>query len=156
MARLRPFLVQATYDWIIQHGLTPYLLVDAEYLGAEVPGEYVDEGRIVLNISPMAVRNLQIEPDYLGFEASFSGEAWNVYVPTGAVLAIYSRENGQGIYAHDEGGLGMLVNEGEEGENPDPSAGLDGDENVSDASGSSSKVESMAARRAKSKLRVVK
>ena len=158
MARLRPFLVQATYDWIIQHSFTPYLLVDAEYPGVEVPGEYVDEGRIVLNISPMAVRNLQIEPEYLGFEASFSGESWNVYVPTGAVLAIYSRENSQGIYARDEGGLGMLVNEGEDGENPDPLAGLESEDDQEGLShsGDSKKVESIAVRRAKSKLRVVK
>ena len=146
MARLRPFLVKATYDWIIFHGLTPYLLVDATCEGVEVPGEYIDEGRIVLNVSPMAVRNLQVEHQYLSFEASFSGESWQIYVPTEALRAIYARENSQGIYARDEGGLGMLVNEGEEGEDPDPSAGEEEAEAESNT----------AAKRARSKLRVVK
>lgn len=145
MARLRSFLAKATYDWIVDHNLTPYLLVDAMGEGVEVPQDYVDEGRIVLNISPMAVRNLQIESRYLSFEASFSGEAWQVYVPMEFLLGLYARENSQGIYARDEGGLGMIVNEGEEGENPDPTAEEETETEPN-----------LAVRRAKSKLRVVK
>lgn len=122
MARLRPYLVRAVYDWVVDHQLTPYILVDAEFEGVEVPGEYVENGKIVLNVSPMAVRNFQIENTFLGFEASFSGQAWQIFVPTEAILAMYCRENGQGVYARDDG-LGMLVNEGEEGENPDPNPG---------------------------------
>lgn len=138
MARLRPYLVRATYEWIVEHNFTPYLLVDAEYEGVEVPPEYIDNGKIVLNVSPMAVRNFNVDNKYLAFEASFSGQAWQIFVPTPAILAIYSRENGQGVYARDDG-LGMLVNEGEEGENPDPSPEDDSTEQKEEAKPSKSR-----------------
>lgn len=123
MARLRPYLVRATYEWLVEHELTPYFLVDAEVEGVEVPWEYVEEGKIVLNAAPIAIYNLQLENDFVGFEASFSGENWQIFFPTEAVLAVYAQETGQGIYAREEG-LGMLVNEGEEGE-LDPTPGDD-------------------------------
>lgn len=112
MARLRPYLVRATYDWLVDHNLTPYFLVDAEQDGVEVPWEYVEDGKIVLNAAPIAIRNLQLENDFVGFEASFSGKTWQIFFPVEATLALYARETGQGIYAREEG-LGMLVNEGE-------------------------------------------
>ena len=112
MARLRPYLIRSTYEWLVEHDLTPYFLVDAEIEGVEVPWEYVEEGKIVLNAAPIAIRNLQLENDFIGFEASFSGQTWQIFSPVEALLAVYARETGQGIYAREEG-LGMLVNEGE-------------------------------------------
>lgn len=112
MARLRPYLVRSAYEWLVEHDLTPYFLVDAEIEGVEIPWEYVEEGKIVLNAAPIAIRNLQLENDFVGFEASFSGQTWQIFFPVEALLAVYARETGQGIYAREEG-LGMLVNEGE-------------------------------------------
>ena len=119
MARLRPYLVRATYEWIIDHELTPYILVDANQENVEVPWEYVENGKIVLNASPMAIRNLQLENDFVSFEASFGGAAWQIFIPGDALLAVYARESGQGVYAREEG-HGMLVNEGESGDDLDP------------------------------------
>lgn len=115
MARLRPYIVRATYEWLIDHDFTPYVLVDAEIEGVEVPWDYVEEGKIVLNLSPAAVYNFQLENDFIGFEASFSGEPQQIFFPMDAVLALYAEETEQGLYAH-ENGVGMLVNEGEEGD----------------------------------------
>jgi stringent starvation protein B len=119
MARLRPYLVRATYEWIVDHDLTPYILVDVDQDNVEVPWEYVENGKIVLNASPMAVRNLQLENDFVSFEASFGGSAWQIFIPSSAVLAVYARESGQGVYAREEG-HGMLVNEGESDDDLDP------------------------------------
>ena len=119
MARLRPYLVRAAYEWLVDHELTPYFLVDAEYEDVEVPWEYVEDGKIFLNASPMAVRNIQLENGFVSFEASVGGSAWDIYIPSAAVLAIYARETGQGVYAREEG-LGMLVNEGEDDGDLDP------------------------------------
>jgi stringent starvation protein B len=119
MARLRQFLLQSSYDWIVEHSFTPYLLVDAEQEGVQVPLEYVDEGQIVLNIDPIAVQHLVIDSELVQFEASFSGQAWTIMVPLDAVLALYANETGQGIYAREDG-FGMLVNEGESLEELDP------------------------------------
>ena len=123
MARLRPYLVRATYEWLVDHEFTPYFLVDAEMDNVEVPTEYIEEGKIVLNIAPAAVHNLQLENDFVSFEASFSGEAQEVYFPIAAVLAVYAPETGQGLYAREDD-LGMLVNEGEDDElDPTPPEG---------------------------------
>ena len=119
MARLRPFLLRATYDWVVEHDFTPYILIDAEAEGAEIPWEYVENGKIVLNVSPVAVRNFYIDNQYVTFEASFSGLVKQIYVPIGGLLALYARETGQGVYAREEG-IGMLVNEGDKPEQLDP------------------------------------
>lgn len=119
MARLRAYLVRATYEWIAEHGLTPHFLIDAEQDQVEVPWEFVEEGRIILNASPVAIRNLQLEDDFVGFEASFSGQIQEIFIPMSALLAVYAVESGQGLYAH-ENSLGMLVNEGESEDELDP------------------------------------
>lgn len=97
MTSNKPYLIRAIYDWIVDNGLTPYILVQADYLGLQVPQEHVVEGRIVLNVSPSATRGLLLENDRIVFTARFSGKAEQIYVPPGAVLEIYSKENGRGI-----------------------------------------------------------
>ena len=93
----RPYLIRGIYDWCVDNGHTPHLLVAADYPGVNVPLQFVQEGRITLNLSPMAVQTLNIEDDPIWFSARFSGRPFDVIVPTGAVLAIFARENGEGL-----------------------------------------------------------
>lgn len=93
----RPYLLRAIYEWILDNDLTPYLLVDATHEDAHVPTQYIEDGKIVLNIAPRAITNLEISNDYVGFDARFTGKAMQVSFPTMSVLAIYARENGKGM-----------------------------------------------------------
>ena len=97
----RPYLIRAIYDWATDNGFTPHLLVAADVEGVSVPREYVQEGRITLNISPMAVQSLDLQADPIWFSARFGGRACEVMVPVGAVLAVFARENGEGIVFGD-------------------------------------------------------
>lgn len=97
----RPYLIRAIYDWATDNGFTPHLLVAADVEGVSVPREYVQEGRITLNISPMAVQSLDLHADPIWFSARFGGRACEVMVPVGAVLAVFARENGEGIVFGD-------------------------------------------------------
>lgn len=93
----RPYLIRAIFDWATENGYTPHMLVAADYEGVSVPREHVQDGRITLNISPMAVQNLDLTTDPIWFSARFSGRPFEVIVPSGAVLAIFARENGEGV-----------------------------------------------------------
>jgi stringent starvation protein B len=93
----RPYLLRALNEWIVDSGCTPHVLVDANQPGVTVPQTAVSDGRVVLNISPAAVRYLHIGDDSLAFEARFGGVARQVSVPLTAILAIYARENGAGM-----------------------------------------------------------
>ena len=96
MTSNRPYLVRAYYDWILDNGLTPHLVVDAMCDGVVVPSEHVKDDQIVLNISPTACGNLIIGNIDIEFDARFSGVPRHLIVPAVAVLAIYARENGAG------------------------------------------------------------
>lgn len=104
MTPSRPYLIRALYEWIVDNGLTPHILVNAEYAGVTVPTQYVHEGRIVLNIAPSAVSHLQLGNDWIEFSARFSGASHTIQLPPRAVLAVYARENGQGMAFGDEPG----------------------------------------------------
>lgn len=93
----RPYLLRALYEWIVDNNCTPHILVAAEYPNARVPAGYAKDGQIVLNISPSAVRYLEMGNEVLTFEGRFGGVAQSLYVPVAAVLAIYARENGEGM-----------------------------------------------------------
>lgn len=97
MTSNKPYLIRAAYDWIVDNELTPYILVNAAYSGVQVPREHVNHERIVLNISPAATRGLLLENDRIIFTARFSGKTEQIFVPPGAVLEIYAKENGRGI-----------------------------------------------------------
>ena len=97
MTSNRPYFIRAIYDWIVDNHLTPYLLVNAEFPGIEVPHEHVNDGRIVLNIAPQACRGLHLDNDRIVFTARFSGIATQISLGTEAVLAIYAKENGRGM-----------------------------------------------------------
>ena len=77
--------------------MTPHLVVDADFPGTEVPREFVDEGQIVLNVAPGAVRDLVMGNDWTSFSARFNGVVRNLLVPTEAVLGIVTRESRQGM-----------------------------------------------------------
>jgi stringent starvation protein B len=102
MTSSRPYLIRAIYQWIVDNGATPHLLVDASYPGVVVPREYVENGKIILNIGPMAAHGLKLGNEHVEFNARFSGKALPVSVPVHAVLAIYARENGQGMVFNEE------------------------------------------------------
>lgn len=94
----RPYLIRALYDWVLDNNLTPHLLVAADAPGVNVPRQFVTEdGKITINISPSAVRGLTLDNQSITFSARFSGASYNVAVPPGAVLALYARENGEGM-----------------------------------------------------------
>jgi stringent starvation protein B len=97
MTSNRPYLIRALYEWITDNGLTPHLLVNAELPNVEVPQRYIHEGRIVLNINSSAVHDLKLGNDLIEFSARFAGMSRLVRIPPVAVMAIYARENGQGM-----------------------------------------------------------
>lgn len=97
MTSHRPYLLRALYEWIADNGLTPHLLVDATRPQVQVPAHAVKEGRIVLNVAQRAVAGLEMGNDVIRFSARFGGVSQAVSVPVSAVLAIYARENGQGM-----------------------------------------------------------
>lgn len=102
MTSSRPYLIRALYDWIVDNEMTPHVLVDAGYPGTSVPQQFVENGKIVLNIGPYAVQGLAIENEAIGFSARFGGIANHIVVPIGAVQAIYARENGRGMVFAEE------------------------------------------------------
>lgn len=102
MTPKRSYLLKAGYEWIVDNDMTPYLLVDADYPQVVIPTEFVQDGQIVLNISMNAVRHLLMDGDAVSFEARFSGKPMQVYVPIAAALAVYGKENGDGIFFPEE------------------------------------------------------
>ena len=96
MTPKRPYLLRAFYEWIVDNNMTPYITVDATADEVSVPCQHVKDGRIVLNISPTAVRDFVMDNDTVSFSARFSGAAFYVYCPVYSVLAIYSRETQEG------------------------------------------------------------
>lgn len=137
----RPYLIRALYDWVLDNDLTPHLLVAADAPGVDVPRQFVTEdGKITVNVAPSAVRALALENDIIRFSARFSGANYNVVVPPGAVLALYARENGEG----------MLFGEVEESEDVAIADGESGDEAAADESAEE------AAKKKRSHLKVVK
>ena len=103
MTSNRPYLLRALYDWIGDNQMTPHILVDAGAPGVDVPDQAVQKGKVILNVDQSAVRDLNLGNEWLSFSARFSGRSFNVSVPVEAVLAIYSKENGQGMmFAQDD------------------------------------------------------
>ena len=92
----RPYLIRALYEWCTDNGFTPYVAVLVDDT-VQVPREYVKNGEIVLNISFDATSSLKLGNDFIEFKARFAGTAREISVPVGRVIAIYARENGQGM-----------------------------------------------------------
>ena len=92
----RPYLIRALYEWCTDNGLTPYVAVAVDD-SVQVPREYVKNNEIVLNISFDATSSLKLGNDFIEFKARFAGSARDIMVPMARVIAIYARENGQGM-----------------------------------------------------------
>lgn len=92
MIPARPYLLRAMYEWLVDNHLTPYVLINAEDELVEVPRNYVENGKIVLNLSPSAIHELLMDNEWLSFNARFSGRSFSIMVPMRAVLAIFARE----------------------------------------------------------------
>lgn len=111
----KPYLIRAFYEWIIDSGCTPFLVVNAGFPRCNVPLEFVENGEITLNISPTAIRDIKISNDLIEFRASFSGIVHIISAPTKAVMAIYAQENQQGMFFdyedmdEDEGSTGSTL-----------------------------------------------
>jgi stringent starvation protein B len=92
----RPYLIRALYEWCTDNGFTPYVAVLVDET-VQVPREYVKNGEIVLNISYDATSSLKLGNEFIEFKARFAGSAREIMVPVNRVIAIYARENGQGM-----------------------------------------------------------
>jgi len=97
MTPLKLYLVRAVYDWAVENGFTPHLIVDASQPGVQVPSASVQEGKIVLNVAPRAVQAFAIDDQSVRFSARFGGKPFDIHCPISAVRAVYARENGQGV-----------------------------------------------------------
>ena len=93
----RPYLLRAFYEWIVDNGMTPHVLVDARSPQVKVPRQFVKDGSIVLNVSMTAANNIMMDNDSVTFSARFGGKAFAIYLPMSSVMAIYSRETQDGI-----------------------------------------------------------
>src|SRR5690242_9735794 len=93
----KPYFLRAMHQWISDSGATPYVVVDANLEGVEIPPGYAQDGKIVLNLSYAATQHLDIGAVWLEFDARFGGISRHVRVPLAAVLAVYASENGQGM-----------------------------------------------------------
>jgi len=102
MKSRRPYLLRAMHEWISDSNCTPHIVVDAGVTGVEVPRQFVQDGKIVLNVSWNATAQMHIGNDELSFNGRFGGTSMHVRVPVEAVLAIYARETGQGMIFADE------------------------------------------------------
>ncbi len=92
----RPYLIRALYEWCTDNGFTPFIAVQVDD-SVRVPQEYVKDGEIVLNVSFDATSALQLGNEFIEFKGRFGGVARDILVPVHRVLAIYARENGQGM-----------------------------------------------------------
>jgi len=102
MRSTKPYLIRAIYEWCADQGFTPYLAVQVD-AATRVPREFVRDGQIVLNVSPTATHQMQMGNDEITFQTRFNGAPYPVSVPVAAVVAIYARENGQGMVFEADG-----------------------------------------------------
>ncbi len=105
MTSSRPYILRAIHEWIVDNGLTPHLLVNAGVAGTRVPEQYVENGKIILNISARAVSTYHQDNEWVMFQARFGGRSQEIVIPVPAVLAIYAKENGKGmVFGQEENG----------------------------------------------------
>lgn len=98
MPQLKPYLIRAIYQWVLDCDQTPYLLIEDQDEKTVLPMDFVKDGTIVLNIQPSAVENLKLENDHITFDARFHGKSMQIFAPIEAILAIFAQENGEGMF----------------------------------------------------------
>ena len=104
MKSSKPYLIRGLYEWLLDNEVTPYLLVDASFHGVMIPKGIATDGMVVLNLAPSAIQKLELDNEYISFSARFGGVAQNVYCPMPSILAIYAKENGEGMRFNEEPG----------------------------------------------------
>ncbi len=125
IAPSRSYLIKALHEWMTDNDLTPHLAIDARVQGVMVPEQFSLDEQLVLNVSYSAVQRLVIDTEGVSFNARFGGVPMNVFVPLAAVLAIYARENGQGMGFGMEPGADELLKQAQQegGDNEDSPSG---------------------------------
>lgn len=124
MTSNRPYLLRGLYEWISDNDLTPHVLVDAEVAGVDVPQHAIQKGKVVLNIAAGATEHLQLDNDAICFRARFSGKPYPITIPMEAVIAIYARENGQGMMFAVEESSGESGDDSDDSDDPPPRSHL--------------------------------
>ena len=104
MISRRPYLLRAMHEWITDNQQTPHVVVDASLEGVEVPRQFVQNGKIILNVSHSATSGLTMNNEAMRFRARFGSATYDVIVPVLAILGIYARETGQGMIFSDNDG----------------------------------------------------
>lgn len=104
MTSARPYLVRAMIDWIVDNAWTPYVVIAADAPGAEALLDYATDGRLVINVSATATRNLAIGNDALEVDCRFGGRPVHLCAPIGTVVAVYARETSKGMVFEVEDG----------------------------------------------------
>ncbi len=102
MTSNRPYLLRAIYEWLLDNDVTPQLLVNADHPNVKVPRQFVEDGRVVLNVNPSAISHFSIGNTSIEFSARFSGTPYQISLPMSSVMAIFARENGQGMAFSEE------------------------------------------------------
>lgn len=102
MTPLKPYLIRSVYEWIVDNNLTPHLLVNANGNNGNLPMDYIEDGKIVLNIRPQAIEALSLGNELIEFNARFSGKPMTITASVNAVMAIYAKENGKGLVFDQE------------------------------------------------------
>jgi stringent starvation protein B len=97
MTTLKASLLQAIYQWAVDNQFTPYLVAVTDFPGVEVPASAVEQGQVVLNVHPRAVRDFFLDDDGVQFATRFSGVSHAISIPLAAVVALYAQENGEGM-----------------------------------------------------------
>jgi len=102
MTSSKPYLLRALYEWLLDNGMSPFVLVNTSVENVMIPPGIASDNQVVLNLSPSAIQGLHMDNEHIRFSARFSGVSQEIYLPMASVLAIYARENGQGMMFPDE------------------------------------------------------
>lgn len=102
MKSTKPYLLRAMYEWIVASDCTPHMVASATVDGVDVPDQAINEGQVVLNVSPSAVRDLLMDDQGVSFVARFGGVSQAVFLPMAAIEGVYARENGRGMLFGEE------------------------------------------------------
>ncbi|MDX1464975.1 MAG: ClpXP protease specificity-enhancing factor [Halomonas sp.] len=149
----RPYMARALYQWLLDNELTPYIVVDAEQEGVEVPRQFVQNGQIVLNLAPSAIRDFAMENAAVSFSARFGGQPMQIMVPMEALIAIYARENGVGmVFGHEP----VMPIEADEADEADDTSPLSEVESTDEAGDGQADGDAARPRKGRPSLRVVK
>lgn len=116
----RPYLLRAMYDWLIDNDLTPFIMIDTEEPGVDVPEDCIDDSHIVLNVASRAIRDLDIGLNQVTFKARFGGKPYTIVLPIQSIMAIYASENGRGMVFDDDD---HYIDDGDGGQSGDRGKG---------------------------------